>query len=117
MPTPFNEYTADYICIIKGEVNKIENNNNTTVVVNNSSNQPNGMATTALVMGIIGVVLGIIPIIGWFFLPLWILAIIFGVLGLKKVEKRGFAIAGVALGVGTFLYKIGFWLVLGLLSI
>lgn len=89
----------------------MENNNSQTVIVNNNNNS-NGMATTALVMGIIGLVMGIIPFLGWFFMPLWILAIIFGVVGMKKEEKRGLAITGLVLGLGTFFYKVGFWVIL-----
>lgn len=89
----------------------MENNNSQTVNVNNNNNL-NGMATASLVIGIIGLVMGIIPFLGWFFMPLWILAVVFGGLGMKKEEKRGLAITGLVLGLGTFAYKIGFWLLI-----
>lgn len=72
----------------------------------------NAIATAALVLGIIGLVIGIIPFIGWFMLPLWILAIVFGYLGRKKTIKQGLATTGMVLGIITFVYKFGFWIIL-----
>lgn len=72
----------------------------------------NGMAVAALVLGIVGLVLGLMPIFGWFMLPVWILAIIFGYLGRKKEIKQGFATTGMVLGAVTFIFKIGFWILL-----
>jgi len=74
----------------------------------------NGMATASLVLGIIGLVIGIIPFIGWFALPLWILAIIFGIIGAKKQVKKGLAISGIILGSFTVAYKFGFWILIAL---
>lgn len=82
----------------------------TKIVLENP--ETNGLATAALVLGIIGLVIGIIPIIGWFVFPLWILAIIFGAIGAKKEIKKGQAIAGIALGGITIVYKIGFLLLM-----
>lgn len=76
----------------------------------------NGMATAALVLGIVGVVIGIIPFFGWFVFPLWILAIIFGVIGMQNPVNKGLAITGLVLGSATVLYKFGFWLVLIIFS-
>ncbi|MGG2201874.1 hypothetical protein [Paenibacillus validus] len=70
----------------------------------------NGLATAALVCGIIGLVLGLIPFFGWFMLPLWVLAIIFGYIGMKKPIKAGMAKAGLIIGVITVVYKFGFWI-------
>ncbi|WP_202407128.1 hypothetical protein [Pseudalkalibacillus hwajinpoensis] len=50
----------------------------------------NGLAVSSIVLGIIGLVLLLIPLIPY---PLAILAIIFGVIGKKKPVKKGFAIA------------------------
>lgn len=77
----------------------------------------NGMATAALVMGIVGLVIGIIPFIGWFMFPLWILAIIFGFIGRQNPIKKGFATTGLILGSITIGYKFGFWIVLILFSL
>ncbi|NJP37939.1 hypothetical protein HCN83_10110 [Bacillus luteus] len=70
------------------------------------------MATAALVLGIIGLVIGIVPFIGWFVMPLWILAVVFGIIGMQKEIKKGMALTGVILGGITILYKIGFWVLM-----
>lgn len=69
----------------------------------------NGMAVASLVLGIVGLALGLIPFMGWFLLPAWVLAIIFGAVGLKKGQSKGMSWAGLILGIFTFLYKFGFW--------
>ncbi|KMK93172.1 hypothetical protein AF331_18515 [Rossellomorea marisflavi] len=68
------------------------------------------MAVTSLVLGIVGFVIGIIPIIGWFFMPAWILAIIFGAVGIRQNQSKGMSYTGLILGIVTFVYKFGFWL-------
>lgn len=78
--------------------------------------EENGLATSAMVLGIIGFVIGIIPFIGWFAVPLSILAVIFGVLGMRKKTKRGQAIAGLSLGAALLAWKIGFWILIILLG-
>lgn len=70
----------------------------------------NGMAVTSLVLGIVGLVLGLIPIVGWFLMPAWILAIIFGAVGIKQSQSKGMSYTGLSLGIVTIIYKIGFWL-------
>jgi hypothetical protein len=61
----------------------------------------NGLAVAALVLGIVGVVVGLIPL---FFVVAWVcglLALIFGLIGRSKrrQERRGMALAGAILGV------------------
>ena len=73
--------------------------------------ETNGSAVTSLVLGIIGVVVGFLPYIGWFMAPVWLLAIIFGIIGIRKPYKRGMSITGLILGILGAAYKIGFWLV------
>lgn len=52
--------------------------------------QGNGFGVTALVLGIIGLVLAVIPVINIFTaIPLGILAIIFGIIALVKAPSRG----------------------------
>ncbi|MEI3607787.1 DUF4190 domain-containing protein [Pseudogracilibacillus sp. SE30717A] len=68
----------------------------------------NGLAIAALVIGIIGVVLNWIPFIPYI---LGLLAIIFGIFALSEPVRRGFSIAGIILGIVTFLFKIGFWII------
>ncbi|WP_246238187.1 hypothetical protein [Alkalicoccus luteus] len=86
--------------------------NETTTRVIVEKEDTNGMATAALVLGIIGLVIGIVPFIGWFVMPLWILAVVFGIIGMQKEIKKGMALTGVILGGITILYKIGFWVLM-----
>ena len=62
----------------------------------------NGMATAALVLGIIGVVAGLVPFLFFVALPCGILGLIFGVLGRSRSERtgigRGNATAGAITG-------------------
>ena len=64
----------------------------------------NGMAVTALVLGVVGLLAGLIPLLSLVALGTGILALIFGSIGWRKVSKketakgRGMAIAGVILG-------------------
>lgn len=64
----------------------------------------NGLGTTALVLGIIGAVFALIPVVGVFLaVPLGVLALIFGVVGVVRASKgtannKGPAIAGTVLG-------------------
>lgn len=69
----------------------------------------NGFGTAALVLGIVGVVFAVIPIVGVIAWPLVILGLIFGVLGILRAGKgeatnKGMAITGTALsGVGLLV--------------
>lgn len=44
--------------------------------------------------------------------PVWILAVVFGLIGMRKKFKRGTAVAGLILGLLGAGYKPGFWLFL-----
>jgi hypothetical protein len=73
----------------------------------------NGMATTGGVLGIVGFVLGWIPLIGWFFgFVLGILAIVFSSVGMARAGRlpaasgRGLAIAGLVLGICIIVLKL-----------
>ncbi|WP_141287100.1 MmpS family transport accessory protein, partial [Pseudonocardia saturnea] len=62
----------------------------------------NGFGTTALVLGILGLLFSLIPFVGVIAWPLVILGLIFGVLGIVRVSRgkannRGVAIAGTVL--------------------
>lgn len=70
--------------------------------------QGNGFGVTALVLGIVGLVLAVIPVVNVFTaIPLGVLAIIFGIIALAKANSRG----GKGKGTG------GTGLVLGILAI
>lgn len=57
------------------------------------------MPIAALVLGIVGLVLSLIPCLGMYALPLTLLAIILGALGMKNPAARGLAIAGLVCGI------------------
>ncbi|MFD7549685.1 DUF4190 domain-containing protein [Streptomyces sp. NPDC059816] len=72
----------------------------------------NGMGIAALVLGVVGVLLGLVVIFFWMsWLPA-LLALVFGCIGLSHVRKgvatnRGMALAGVILGVVGLLVSVG----------
>jgi hypothetical protein len=68
----------------------------------------NSAAKISIALSIIGFVLSLIPFFGWLLMPVWILAILFGVLGLFNPYKRGLAVGGIVIGGLTFVYKIIF---------
>jgi hydrogenase/urease accessory protein HupE len=70
--------------------------------------QSNTAAKISISLAILGFVFSLIPFLGWFLLPVWIMAILFGIVGLFKSYKRGLAISGILIGVMTFMYKIVF---------
>ncbi len=65
----------------------------------------NGFAVAALVLGIIGAVFGLIPFTFWLAWILGVLAIVFGVIGRRRVDrepaagKQSMATAGLVLGI------------------
>lgn len=62
------------------------------------------MPVAALVIGIVGLILSLVPCLGMYALPLTILGAIFGVLGMKKEKGKGMAIAGLVCGIiGTLI--------------
>ncbi len=76
----------------------------------------NGMATAALVLGILGTVFGLIPVTFWLGIILGALGIIFGFLGISRAnrmggERKGMAIAGLVLGIVGVVAGV-LWLVL-----
>lgn len=74
------------------ELNNVENGANST---NNEPKDKKGLSIAALVLGIIALILFCIPYIS---IVCGILALIFGILGLKS-SKRGMSIAGIVTGV------------------
>ena len=65
--------------------------------------QPNGFAVTALVLGIVGFLLGWTGAIG---LIVGILALIFGILAINKHQNKGMGITGVVLGGLTVAFAL-----------
>ena len=63
------------------------------------------MPIAAMVCGIVGLVFSFIPCLGMYAAPVCLLAVILGVIGMKKAEKgKGMAIAGLITGiVGTLI--------------
>lgn len=70
--------------------------------------QGNGLAVTALVLGIVAAVFGLIPLFFLISLTCGVLAVIFGLVGRDRPTRRGMALAGVLLGIaGVALAIIG----------
>jgi len=57
------------------------------------------MPIAALVLGIVGLVLSLVPCLGMYAMPLTLLAVILGVFGMKAATGRGMAIAGLVCGI------------------
>jgi MFS-type transporter involved in bile tolerance (Atg22 family) len=74
--------------------------------VSQSQTTRTGLSTAALVMGVVGSCIGLIPILGILALPLGILAIIFGIVGIRRRAKEGFAIAGLVTGLLALVLSI-----------
>lgn len=72
----------------------------------------NGLAIAALVCGIVGVVLGILPWTFWAAWVLGVLAIVFGAIGRRKADRepasgrRSMATAGLILGIVAIVFGI-----------
>ena len=64
-----------------------------------SSNTGKNLSIAALVCGILGIVGVFIPVVVYFTPVLAILAVIFGVMGRKRLGKSGLATAGLVLGI------------------
>ena len=60
------------------------------------------------ITGVLGLCLSFIPFIGFFFFPLGVIAIVFGILGRKQEEFRKFDVSGMVLGFITSLLQAGF---------
>lgn len=90
--------------IVKKEtVNVVQNNqpiNNSKQNTNNMENDKKGFSIASLVLGIVAIVLSCI----WYIsIPCAILAIVFGILGIKS-SKKGMSIAGITTGaIGMFI--------------
>lgn len=72
----------------------------------------NGMGVTALVLGIIGAVIGLIPLFGLGAIILGILAVVFGLVGFSRARKgaatnRKMSLIGAILGV--IALALGIW--------
>jgi hypothetical protein len=83
----------------------------------------NGMAVAALVLGIVGVLSGLIPLLFFFAIVLGVLAFVFGLVGRSAAKRepgrsgRGPAIAGAILGVvACALGVVGIVIVAGVFS-
>ena len=66
----------------------------------------NGLSIAGFICGLVGIIVSCNPILGGL---LGLLGIVFGVIGLARVHRSGFAIASLALGIAScllaFCYK------------
>jgi len=72
-----------------------------------------GLAVTALVCGIVGLVFAVFTFCGGFFIsgPLGVIAVIMGALGRKSYTHRGQATAGLVMGIITLVLTLGLYLI------
>ncbi|RKJ20758.1 hypothetical protein D7X33_45335 [Butyricicoccus sp. 1XD8-22] len=68
--------------------------------------QTNAAAAVSFSNAILGFFLSLIPLVGWLFAPVWVIAILFGMVGLSKNYNRRLAVYGIVIGLFTFAYKI-----------
>jgi hypothetical protein len=61
--------------------------------------QSNGLATAAMVLGIVGLVLAFIPLLGLLSWAICPAAIIMGAMSVNKATGKGFAITGIITGI------------------
>ncbi|MEV0602987.1 DUF4190 domain-containing protein [Streptomyces sp. NPDC050315] len=71
----------------------------------------NGLGIAALVLGVIGALSGLIPLMFWFAGTLGLLALIFGLVGRGRAKRgqatnKGVALAGVLLGVASLILSV-----------
>ncbi|MEU7485765.1 DUF4190 domain-containing protein [Streptomyces sp. NPDC042319] len=71
----------------------------------------NGLGVAALVLGVIGVLSGLIPLLFWLAGTLGLLALIFGLVGRGRVKRgqatnKGVALAGLLLGIAAMVVAV-----------
>lgn len=79
----------------------------TQVVYVETPRPSKGMAVASITLGIVGACIGMIPLFGLFAFPMGILAVIFGLIGVRKAKRNG--------GGGKGLARAG-W-IMGLVAI
>ncbi|NVO01888.1 MAG: hypothetical protein HXX09_04230 [Bacteroidetes bacterium] len=94
---------------------------NTTTQATPAPSGSNGMATTSLILGIVGFVLSFIPIINVFGILLDITAVILGAVGMGKAKKvgkgKGGAMVGLILGaLGIIIFVIMYFVLAAAVS-
>ncbi|RLP79861.1 DUF4190 domain-containing protein [Mycetocola lacteus] len=67
--------------------------------------EPRGQALSAMIVGIASAVLG--GLFGFMVLPGGIVALVLGILALRKRQPRGFALTGIITGSWTILISLG----------
>lgn len=81
-----------------------------TIIINQPTGQTNGMGITGFVLAIIALFLGWIPVLGWI---IWLLGLIFSVVGVFK-KPKGLAIAGIVISlIGVFFLLVVFSAIVG----
>jgi site-specific recombinase len=86
-----------------------------------AAHKKQGMAVASMVLGILSVLIGWIPVVGWFTgFPMALLAVILGAVAIGQANKKpdefggkGMAITGLVLGIVTLALALLFWIVVG----
>ncbi|WP_299324794.1 hypothetical protein [uncultured Maribacter sp.] len=85
----------------ESQQNDSQNNNGQTIIINQNSNS-NGVGTAGFVLSIVALIIGCIPILGWF---VWFLGLVLSFIGVFK-KPRTLAM------IGLFISLIGIILLL-----
>lgn len=88
---------------LKQDTNATQQNIYVNVPTNNKTN---GLGLAGMILAIIGLFLGLIPVLGWI---IWFLGLVFSAIGVFK-SPRGFAIAGLVI---SFIWLITFVFIIG----
>lgn len=80
-----------------------------------------GMAVASMVLGILAILIGWIPVVGWFLGSIMaLLAIVLGAIAMGNANKRpaefggkGMAVTGLVLGIITIALGLLFWIIIG----
>lgn len=78
-------------------------NGGQTVIVNQVVSNSNTMGTAGFVLALLGLIFCWVPILDWI---LWILGVVFSIVGVCKPNNKGLAIAGLAISFIGLIFLI-----------
>jgi hypothetical protein len=84
------------------QIERYSDDRKETIIINQQASSSNGAGTAGFVLALISLFLGWIPFLGWL---LWLLGLIFSLVGLSK-KPKGLAIAGLIISLIGILLLI-----------
>jgi len=73
-----------------------------TIIINQQETKSNGAGVAGFVLALIGLFFGWVPVFGWI---LWLLGLIFSIIGIFK-KPKGFAIAGLVISLIGIIFLL-----------